>query len=264
MSNTNNEEIKLALKDVFSNKNKAEAFARAEENTLLAIHGNRNIEFFLNRTLSTGSEGKINLMVLKEDYELDNQDIATLPMQLFLQPFIEKDISFVDTVINRLFINNSNQDVVQRMLIAYSLFSYACQCEHLALHESTTGFTENGILNERSHFRWVYITHLAFMAKNGIHANEVVNNCITYFNFYDNKEIEAQLDESHQLLRQVVNKFIVEILKHKNNKDFKVVINYFEDKIKKAMKNDYEDHYNFIDIISKASGDNSFKKLFKK
>ncbi|ACT51327.1 hypothetical protein [Methylovorus glucosotrophus] len=259
-----NDEIKLALKEVFSNKNKAESFARAEENTLLAIHGNRNIEFFLNRTLANnGIDGKIGLMLLKEDYELYNQDIATMPMELFLQPFLSKDISFIDKVINRLFINNSNQDVAQRMLIAYSIFSYACQCEHLALHESTTGFIENGILNERSHFRWVYITHLAYMAKNGINANEVVNNSITYFNYHDNKEIEAQLDESHKLFRQVVKKFIEAILKHTNNNDFKVVINYFKDKIKKAMKNDYENHYNFIDIISKASGDNSFNKLFK-
>lgn len=224
---------------------------------VLNIHGQDNsnlLNFRINRMICS-----VNKLMLSRKIAID-KDFKINAFNFFLYPFYNNDIS-VKEIVDCLFTPNSNEenieDSTERLLAAYTIYSYASQAESL-LNLTNSDYwnviNDGNIYNNK--FKWIYIFHLSTNSSNKeIYFNKFRHNMFEYFDT-QNKEHEKSLILTNTKFKKIIPEFIKEILSHKNEDSFKLVINYFKELIDNTKKSDddYEDFMNNLGISQTSFG----------
>ncbi|ACT51326.1 hypothetical protein [Methylovorus glucosotrophus] len=201
---------------------------------------------------------------IKGDARVYSHDRA---IELFLYPLVLSDPKFIKNLVDGLFNNVSLQkdDKLERMLTAYALFTLACQSEALTnLTNSDYWAVINGGDLFDNYFKWIYVFNLArYSHDKDIYPTRFRTNMIEYFDIDNNPSYEEHLIETNRQYRELIPLFITEILSHKNDEDFKVVINYFKNTIQQHNINngDEPDDYNYF-MENQGIHTWSFEELF--
>lgn len=235
----------------------------------------RNVKYIINNIHNQSFQSLYGLR-LEENYkwlaqnQIDGSGTVyshERAIDLFLYPLVLSDPKFIKNLVNGLFNNISSQknDKLERMLTAYALFSLACQAEALTnLTSSDYWAVINGGDLFSDYFKWIYIFNLArYSHDKDIYPTRFRTNMIEYFDIDNNPAHEQHLIETNRQYRELIPLFISEILSHKTDEDFQVVINYFKNTIQQhnISNGDEPDDYNYF-MENQGVNTWSFEELF--